>query len=944
MNDDTLYEKTFRISICLSIYMSLMYAFQFPVEAEQWQHFDYGGSIKCMISGGRSVWIGGEAGALLYDTNRDSFLRVTKELNARGESLQLSGSIVRDIAIDPRGRTWFACWDITGNGLVGRGLTMMDAVGFASFSEENILPSDQIFALSSDKQGRIWAGTEKGVTVFDEGIWTIYTENEGLYRNDAVEITIDPHGRVWCGFWRGINVYYDYHWWKWERERVDYVYKIISGNNNHMYCATKGGLAIYDGEQWEFALNRGDLRRRLISDMTMDANGQIWCVWGGLEKGVSIYDGTEWERITSSNSDNGLVSDRAIAIASDSHNRIWIGDRDGMISVMIPDGAPTISLDRFTEDHRYRGKTRGLSKFDSFFPEAEDTQQQLPEKENRLSNNQFKSKKSANPPTTSPPPLIAQANPPAIQFKITEPQELEASTTQAPYETDQKVIDITGGIASKDIELAKIEVNGFEAELKPPVDFGFGGPPIYPFEAKVLLKNIDNIHIEVFDKNDNSQGFRDYPIKPLAPAQESAKPEIHFLHPKITEEDLSTTRGGDIPIQLNMSRTNKAVVRGLVHDESGIEKILCNGDTVQYKVEASPSHLEEGGLLGEENVIFFEHRFDLSTGNNKALIEVIDLFDNKTKIAIDIHVQKALSDSMFYNHNYALIIGIDQYQSWDPLANAVRDAKGVRELLIDRLHFPSEQIYELYDNQATHTGILGSFSQLSNLDPQSRVLIFFAGHGQTITVDKKEKKGFLIPFDGVLPENEEQIAESSNSWLSMDQITEAIQNVEAKHILVILDACYSGLLTAKRSAVFGHFQNITDYVGFGEENALTAEFLRLSALNAVEVITAGSENEEVQDGGPGGHSFFTGLMIDGLKTGQADLSDDGVVTSEELGAFLSYEVRMSTGGKQHPAYSKLPGHENTRGLVLFSLAGTDQSFTSLNNNRSSTAYLDSKSK
>ncbi|GEM_PF-4739636 len=903
--------------------------------ADQWRTFKYGDSIKCMIAADHAVWIGGESGALLYDVEKDSFLRVTKEINGRGESLQLAGAIVRDIAVDPRGRVWFACWDRTREGLTGAGITVMDAIGFTSFEESGMLPSNEVYALCADPQGRIWAGTGKGVAVFDENQWTIFTTDDGLYRNDAVEIAVGPNGRVWCGFWRGVNAFYDDHWWRWERKRVDYVYSILPGNDNRIYCATKGGLAIYDGERWEFALNRGDLRKRLISDMTQDQNGHIWCAWGGLEKGISVFDGSEWSQLTHRNTNRGLANDRAIAVASDRYNRIWIGDRDGAVSILIPDGAPDVAVRAMNRQNPSHGLTRGFKNYDSQIDERSKIAISVDKRVSQeryiaaaISQHQENEQEQQNE-EPSAPVLPAPAGDATVQFKITTPIELESSTAAAPFTTNQKLLEITGGIAATNTQLAKIEVNGFEAKLKPAVDFGFGGPPIYPFEATVLLNNIEFIHIEAFDKNDRSQGFRNYPLQLQGPSKETTKPSIRFIKPVVTDEELVAVRSGGGPIEVKMTSANKGIVRGLVQDDSGVENVLFNGQEVEYLVEASPTHLEEGGMSGGKNVKFFEHRFALAPGNNRFRLQIVDIFNNVMEIPMDVRVQKALADSMFYDRNYALVVGIDDYQRWRPLANAVRDAKGIRELLRNRFHFPPDNIYELYNEDATLDGIRSAFGAIAKADHDSRIVIFFAGHGQTMTTRDRPKEGFLIPSDGAMPDARTSMSDAAASWLSMKAITELISQSKAKHILLVLDACYSGLLTAKRSAVFGDFREVGEEIGFGEENALTADFLRLSALEAVEVITAGAENEEALDGGPGGHSYFTGLLIEGIQSGEADLSKDGVVTSEELGSFLSYQVQLATSGRQHPAYSKLPGFEEERGLVLFSLAGQDTILTSM---------------
>lgn len=889
--------------------------FVLPVSGESWQSCDYGARIKCIVSSGKSIWIGGEAGAVRYDVNDGSFLRIDKKINQRGEILELAGNIVRDVAVDPRGRVWFACWDREGNGLTGKGLSMMTPLGFSSFSDKDNIPSNEIYSLCSDPQGRLWAGTKEGIAIFDEGRWTVYNTEDGLYRNDAVELSIDRYGRVWCGFWRGINAYYDNQWWSWERDRVDYVYSIIPGNDNRVYCATKGGLAIYDGERWSYALHSGDLRKRLISSMAMDKDGRIWCAWGGLDKGVSIFDGENWTRLTRRSTHNGLAANRAIAIACDQLGRMWIGDRDGKISIMIPDDVPEIQVQSLPNlDDTNRGQpSDSLNEKESY---SENLLQisYLTEKDTEENET---TKEESTPSSTA----IAQTDI-KINVKITQPVELEKSTPETPFQTDLKVLDIVGGIAvTKGIELAKLEVNGFAAKLEEVVDYGFGGPPVYPFSAKVLLKDIDQIHFEAFDRKNQSQGFRDYSIKILGPEKENNEPDVHFFKPVVSEEELMATRGGGPPIEVRMTTVNKGIIRGLVLDDTEIKTVHLNDKNVEYLVEASPAHLEEAGITDNKPIKYFEQRFSLQPGANRIIVDAIDIFDNSVKIAFDMFVQRAISDRIFYENNYAIVIGIDRYQTWRPLANAVKDARGIKDVLTGHFGFPKEHIYELYDEHATRDGIIEVLEKAAQTETNCRAIVFFAGHGETVTDRTGQKQGFLIPYDGIDTNASRPGPEITQTWISMQDLTDHISQFKAKHIMLILDACYSGLLTAKRSAVFGDFGRTGDAGGFGSEDAALAEFIRLSSKQAVEVITAGSEDETVLDGGPGQHSFFSGSLIQGLTTGEADLVVDGIITSQELGAYLSHEVQIMTQGKQHPAYSKLPGYEEEKGLVLFSVAG-----------------------
>jgi formylglycine-generating enzyme len=69
------------------------------------------------------------------------------------------------------------------------------------------------------------------------------------------------------------------------------------------------------------------------------------------------------------------------------------------------------------------------------------------------------------------------------------------------------------------------------------------------------------------------------------------------------------------------------------------------------------------------------------------------------------------------------------------------------------------------------------------LGPNDQVLFFFSMHGH---YDASSDRGFLIPADGKKDDQD------YNTWLSYDDLRTQIGRCKAGHILVALDACFSG--------------------------------------------------------------------------------------------------------------------------------------------------------
>jgi uncharacterized caspase-like protein len=239
-----------------------------------------------------------------------------------------------------------------------------------------------------------------------------------------------------------------------------------------------------------------------------------------------------------------------------------------------------------------------------------------------------------------------------------------------------------------------------------------------------------------------------------------------------------------------------------------------------------------------------------------------------------------------YNKSYAVIIGIDQYQNLsfsEQLTYAVRDAKGVEEVL--RKNFKFDKIITLYNKQATKDNILKVLMEdLPNeMTEEDSLFVFWAGHGnqeKTRTGDL----GYLIPYDG--------FKAKLQSNISMNTLKEDIsKKLAAKHVFYVMDACYGGLLTATRGL---EKQTKRDLAYLQE---ITREPVR-------QVLTAGGKDQEVLDGGPKGHSVFTGRLIEELENA------GDFITANELQAKVKEKVFADANARNHkqtPGYGALYG-------------------------------------
>ena len=245
-----------------------------------------------------------------------------------------------------------------------------------------------------------------------------------------------------------------------------------------------------------------------------------------------------------------------------------------------------------------------------------------------------------------------------------------------------------------------------------------------------------------------------------------------------------------------------------------------------------------------------------------------------------------------YENSWALVVGIDEYTKWPALQYAVRDANAISSVLIEKFGFAKQRVITLNNAQATRAAILSAFNEgftKAGIKKNDRIFVFFAGHGSTRKLSSGRDLGYIVPVDSD-PNN------IAVDGIAMTEIQNVAEALTAKHVLFVMDACYSGLGLTR---------------GAGSTNYLRDNARRIGR----QMLTAGGADQLVADGGPNGHSVFTWTLLQGLG-GKADLNGDGIITATELAAYVAPAV--ASVSRQTPAFGSLPGSEG--GDFIFELA------------------------
>jgi len=215
---------------------------------------------------------------------------------------------------------------------------------------------------------------------------------------------------------------------------------------------------------------------------------------------------------------------------------------------------------------------------------------------------------------------------------------------------------------------------------------------------------------------------------------------------------------------------------------------------------------------------------------------------------------------------YVLSIGINTYKN--PALNlnyAVPDAQSLAGFFRARADglFKNVDVREIYNEQATREKIASALARLQHINAQDAVLIYLAGHGESLN-----DKWYFIPYELTYPEREENVKAGG---LSSDELSGYIKNIRAQKILLLVDACKSGAV-------------LVAFRGFEDRKALS----QLSRSAGVHIVAASTKDQFAAEVKDLGHGVFTYTLLEGLNGKAAGKGES--VTVRKLMAYVEDQL------------------------------------------------------
>ena len=305
-----------------------------------------------------------------------------------------------------------------------------------------------------------------------------------------------------------------------------------------------------------------------------------------------------------------------------------------------------------------------------------------------------------------------------------------------------------------------------------------------------------------------------------------------------------------------------------------------------------------GDVLNGKPAVTLEEEVTLAAGANRLTSYAFNKDNVKSK---DAQLPLTGAESLKRAGTaYIIAIGINEYANEQyNLKYAVADAESfgaevrLRQTQVGR--FESIEVVPLLNQEATKENILSALKRLAGTagapslkaspldrlkraEPEDTVIIYFAGHGTA-----QAQRFYLIPRDlGYTGDrnklNEQGLQTILSHSISDLELEEAVEGLDANHLLLVIDACNSG-------------------------QALEAEEKRRGPMNSkglaqlayekgMYILTAAQSYQAALEAAQLGHGLLTyALVEEGLKTAIADSEPkDGVVNAKEWLDFATDRV------------------------------------------------------
>lgn len=206
--------------------------------------------------------------------------------------------------------------------------------------------------------------------------------------------------------------------------------------------------------------------------------------------------------------------------------------------------------------------------------------------------------------------------------------------------------------------------------------------------------------------------------------------------------------------------------------------------------------------------------------------------------------------------NYALFFAVNEYSDGqlNDLQNPIKNAKDLAAELEEKYGFQAK-VFENPTRSIIERNLRQYKRDFENgtLSKDAQLLIYFTGHGD---FDEDFKQGYFIPSDG-------KTSDLQASSILYESWRNFINNLNCKHILVAIDACYSGTFDKQIAMRSRRFERPNE---LGEKEKMLLEHSK----RKTRLYLCSGAKEKTPD-----RSFFAKRFLEALRNNQKDILTAG---------------------------------------------------------------------
>lgn len=276
------------------------------------------------------IWLGTDGyGVHRYDPKQQQFSHQLKTSQANS----LSHNFVRSIIKRANGEVWIGTRD---------GLNHKTTSGYQHF--KNALPNNNIFALHEDANQQLWIGTYGGGLIkYQDGLdeFAVFTMQSHQLASDRVyAITSDKTGALWLGSNQGLTrfepasakVTHYKHSDTQNSLANNTVFTLAYDNEEHaLWIGTRAGLNKLDIDTEQFTLvdeqgsDEAGLSHNMVTSLLLSGDH----IWVGTMQGLNQVN-THSLTVKQITEQQGLANDNIFDILADKQGMLWLATNGGL--------------------------------------------------------------------------------------------------------------------------------------------------------------------------------------------------------------------------------------------------------------------------------------------------------------------------------------------------------------------------------------------------------------------------------------------------------------------------------------------------------------------------------------------------------------------------------------------------------------------------------------